>query len=32
MIGEASFNSALFDTHIHSGVMAGPANTGPVAG
>lgn len=32
MIGEARFNGVLFDTHIHSGVMSGPSNTGPVAG
>lgn len=30
--GQARFNGVLFDTHFHSGVLAGPANTGPVAG
>lgn len=30
--GQFRFNGILIDTHIHSGVMAGPANTGPVAG
>lgn len=32
MTGNATFNGVLFDTHFHSGVMAGPSNTGPVAG
>lgn len=32
IIGKSGFNGVLFDTHIHSGVMAGPSNTGPVAG
>lgn len=32
MTGQAKFNGVLFDTHFHSGVLAGPANTGPVAG
>ena len=30
--GQFRFNGILIDTHIHSGVMAGPGNTGPVAG
>lgn len=30
--GQARFNGVLFDTHFHSGVLSGPANTGPVAG
>lgn len=30
--GVAKFNGVIFDTHFHSGVQAGPSNTGPVAG
>lgn len=30
--GQARFNGVLFDTHFHSGVTAGTANSGPVAG
>lgn len=32
MVGEAGFNGVLFDPNIHSSVMAGPTNTGPVIG